>query len=48
MTLSNPVKKATLKKKALRDCTPHIQTVSAVDDEPVQTTTLKFTAANES
>lgn len=34
--------------KALRDCTPHIQTVSAVDDEPVQTTTLIFSAANES
>lgn len=26
-------------KKALRDCTPHPQTVSAVGDEPVQTTT---------
>lgn len=29
-------------KKALRDCTPHVQTVSAVDDETVQTTTLKL------
>lgn len=35
-------------KKALRDCTPHIQTASAADDEPVQTTTLKFSTANES
>ena len=26
-------------KKALRDCTPHAQTVSAVGDETVQTTT---------
>ena len=32
-------------KKALRDCTPHVQTVSAVDDETVQTTTLKSLAA---
>ncbi len=31
--------KMILHKKALRDCTPHIQTVLAVDDEPVQTTT---------
>ncbi len=33
--------------KALRDCTPHIQTDLAVDDETVQTTTL-FLAASES
>lgn len=35
-------------KKALRDCTPHTQTDSAVGDEPVQTTTLKFLAVSES
>ncbi len=35
-------------KKALRDCMPHVQTVLAVDDEPVQTTTLKSLAAGES
>ncbi len=48
MTLDNPNKKGTFLKKALRDYTPHTQTVSAVDDEPVQTTTRKmFFAANE-
>ena len=35
-------------KKALRDYTPHAQTVSAVGDEIVQTTTLDFRAAGES
>jgi len=35
-------------KKALRDYTPHAQTVSAVGDEIVQTTTLKSLAAGES
>ncbi len=35
-------------KKALRDCTPHTQTVTAVGDETVQTTTLEFLAAGES
>lgn len=35
-------------KKALRDCTPHVQTVSAVDDGTVQTTTLKSLAVGES
>ena len=35
-------------KKALRDYTPHVQTVSAVGDEIVQTTTLEFLAAGES
>ena len=35
-------------KKALRDYTPHAQTVSAVGDEIVQTTTLDFQAAGES
>ncbi len=35
-------------KKALRDYTPHTQTVSAVGDEIVQTTTLEFLAASES
>ncbi len=34
--------------KALRDCMPHVQTDKAVDDEPVQTTTQKYFAANES
>jgi len=34
--------------KALRDYTPHTQTVSAVGDEIVQTTTLKSLAAGES
>ena len=34
--------------KALRDYTPHAQTVSAVGDEIVQTTTLKYLAAGES
>lgn len=35
-------------KKALRDCTPHTQTVPAVGDETVQTTTPFFAAAGES
>ena len=35
-------------KKALRDCTPHVQTGSAVGDETVQTTTLVSEAAGES
>jgi hypothetical protein len=35
-------------KKALRDYTPHTQTVSAVGDEIVQTTTLEFLAVSES
>lgn len=35
-------------KKALRDYTPHTQTVSAVGDEIVQTTTLFSKAASES
>ena len=35
-------------KKALRDYTPHTQTVLAVGDEIVQTTTLKSLAAGES
>ena len=35
-------------KKALRDCTPYVQTVSAVDDETVQTTTSNFSVAGES
>jgi len=35
-------------KKALRDYTPHAQTAKATGDEIVQTTTLKFLAANES
>jgi hypothetical protein len=34
--------------KALRDYTPHTQTVKAVGDEIVQTTTLKSLAAGES
>lgn len=34
--------------RALRDYTPHTQTVSAVGDEIVQTTTLKSLAAGES
>ncbi|MGI8470436.1 MAG: group I intron-associated PD-(D/E)XK endonuclease [Pyrinomonadaceae bacterium] len=34
--------------KALRDYTPHTQTVSAAGDEIVQTTTLKSLAAGES
>jgi hypothetical protein len=34
--------------KALRDYTPHAQTVSAVGDEIVQTTTLNSLAAGES
>ena len=34
--------------RALRDYTPHAQTVSAVGDEIVQTTTLKSLAAGES
>jgi hypothetical protein len=34
--------------KALRDYTPHAQTVTAVGDEIVQTTTLKSLAAGES
>ncbi|HSK71198.1 MAG TPA: group I intron-associated PD-(D/E)XK endonuclease [Pyrinomonadaceae bacterium] len=35
-------------KKALRDCTPHAQTVPAVGDETVQTTTSNFSVAGES
>ena len=35
-------------KKALRDCTPHTQPVSAVGDETVQTTTPFYSAAGES
>ncbi len=35
-------------KKALRDYTPHAQTVSAVGDEIVQTTTPDFLAVSES
>ena len=35
-------------KKALRDYTPHTQTVSAAGDEIVQTTTLEILAAGES
>ena len=35
-------------KRALRDCTPHTQTDTAVGDETVQTTTLKSLAAGES
>lgn len=35
-------------RKALRDCTPHAQTVLAVGDETVQTTTLLSAAASES
>ncbi|MGC2237384.1 MAG: group I intron-associated PD-(D/E)XK endonuclease [Pyrinomonadaceae bacterium] len=34
--------------KALRDCTPHIQTAFAMDDETVQTTTRNFFAVGES
>jgi hypothetical protein len=34
--------------RALRDYTPHAQTVQAVGDEIVQTTTLKSSAAGES
>lgn len=34
-------------RKALRDCTPHTQTVSAVGDEPVQTTTQNYFVAGE-
>jgi hypothetical protein len=35
-------------KKALRDCTPHTQTASAVGDETVQTTTQNSFAVGES
>ena len=35
-------------KKALRDCTPHVQTAMAADDETVQTTTQNHFAASES
>ena len=35
-------------KKALRDCTPHTQTGSAVGDETVQTTTPFYSVAGES
>lgn len=38
----------TLIEKALRDYTPHTQTVLAVGDEIVQTTTLAVKAASES
>ncbi len=34
--------------RALRDYTPHTQTVSAAGDEIVQTTTLKSLAVGES
>jgi len=35
-------------KKALRDYTPHAQTLKKTGDEIVQTTTLDFSAAGES
>ena len=38
----------TNEKRVLRDYMPHVQTVSAVDDEIVQTTTLKSSAVGES